>query len=441
MNLTKYNYSNLVKFANKYDCEILDSEELINILPDRIKIKSKCGHNTMETINNFMKNKLGIYCKDCMNLILNTPNILNITCSNSKCKKIFIPDIKSFLYCSKFCSHSREQSIGTKNKISTQIQKKLLDKNILQNDSHLYKNGNIYLNDIIQDDFYFEITNRCGAYNHIIKPKNLPDNNLLDRDDVIKQEKTWLPIEIKYSNSLDENYYYFSIHKKKNENMIMLYISLSDNSMWLFPPNIIKFVSKLKINKVGENQFSQYNINSKDLISKLKDFYHLYMDIRVGLSDSFTAINTSNPHFQVENEYKKKRIDSIKFLQFQNPISNFESYNFSIGCYKIQECVSYISKTIHSQIVSIHKKSNGVNCAFSYLDNDFYWIHERICDNFYLIPSDILFQKEFLSSVTSKGKTSLNISTNQSWLSKFVFSYQTINEEENKNKILKMFNP
>jgi hypothetical protein len=218
----------------------------------------------------------------------------------------------------------------------------------------------------------------------------------------------------------------------------MLFISLSDNIMWLFPPNIIKFVSKLKINKLEENNFSQYKIDQTLLTNKLEEYYSLYNNIQVSYNDSLLKINNSNIHIKIEYEYKKKRIDVIKFLKFQNPITNFESYNFTINNYKIQECVSFISK--YNQIVSIHKKVNGTACAFSYLDNDFYWIHERVFDNFYLIPSKILFQKEYLSSEISNGKTSLNIDTNQSWLSEYIFSYQTINQKENKNKLLKIFN-
>jgi hypothetical protein len=58
---SKYNYLNLVTFASKYNCEILDCAKLVNSNPDKIRIKSKCGHYTMQSANNFMKKKIGIY--------------------------------------------------------------------------------------------------------------------------------------------------------------------------------------------------------------------------------------------------------------------------------------------------------------------------------------------------------------------------------------------
>ena len=83
----KYNYESIVQLALKYNCEILDSQELIESKPDLIKIKSKCGHNTMSTFNQFIKHKIGVYCKECMGRINLNDNNMIIQCANSKCKK------------------------------------------------------------------------------------------------------------------------------------------------------------------------------------------------------------------------------------------------------------------------------------------------------------------------------------------------------------------
>lgn len=72
-------------------------------------------------------------------------------------------------------------------------------------------------------------------------------------------------------------------------------------------------------------------------------------------------------------------------------------------------------------------------------DSDFYWIHKRSSDNFYLISSNILYENGLLDSESQKGKTTLNLNTNHDWLSKYKFSYNTINKEPYKSDLMKVF--
>lgn len=432
--MSRYANLNIINFAKKYGCEILNHCNSSTI-SNKIIIKSRCGHITTETINNFVKKKIGIYCKECMEKIIYENNQIQLECSNSKCKKLFVPDKKSFLFCSKFCSYSREKDEITRRKISMVIknnlkkydknEKKLYDKNI-------YSKGNTYLNNLIGEKFNFEITNRCCYYNHIIKPKNILSINT-------HNEKIWFPVEIKYSNSSTEQHYYFTM-RKKYKDILIICVSLEDNKIWIFPPNILEYTTKLKINKGISNRFEKYLVDNDNLIKVIKNYYYQYPNLMVSKNENlFEKISDSNSHIKVEYEYKKKRLDYIQFIDFQNPISNFEPYNFVVNGFKVQECVSFISNSNKNQIVSIHKKQNGFSLPFNYTDSDFYWIHERNCNNFYLIPSTILYEQGYLYSESQKGKTTLNIDTNKSWLSKYEFSYDFINEEPHKTKLLEVF--
>ena len=435
---SKYNYLDVIEFAKKYDCEILNYKNPIEIMSNKLIIKCKCGHYTTETINNFIKKKIGIYCKDCMGKIVLNSNDTKFSCSNSKCKKLFFPNEKLFLYCCKFCSYSREKDTLTKIKISNKVKNNKLNKEKIF-DTEIYKKGNIYLNNLIGNQFNFEITNRCCLYNHIIKPIN--KLNLFDNESLKSKSnnKIWLPIDVKYSNSSTDEYYNFTM-RKNYKNILIICISLEENKIWIFPPNILDYTSKLKINKKTPNKFEQYYVNPDNIISILTNYYNKFNEIMVDKNDNLMEnISDSNQHIKVEYEHKIKRLKYIDFIDFQNPISNFEPYNFIVNGYKVQECVSFISNSNQQQIVSIHKKQNGFSLPFYYTDSDFYWIHERNCDTFYLIPSNIMYENGLLDSESQKGKTTLNLDTNQYWLFKYKFSYITINIEPYKSTLMKVF--
>lgn len=223
--------------------------------------------------------------------------------------------------------------------------------------------------------------------------------------------------------------------------MITICVNLENKQIWIFPPDVYNYTTKLKINKDTPSKFDIYKVEVDDIIDKLNEFYNNCTDIYVSLNDNLEQeLGESNNHMKIEYEFKYKRLKTIKYINFVNPISNFETHNFLINNYKIQECVSYVEAKTRHQIVSIHKKVKKIAVPYSYTDNDFYWIHERTHNNFYLIPADILHQREYLSSELVKGRNTLNIDKNQSWLIDYKFSYDNINELENKNKLLKMLN-
>lgn len=495
--MNKYNISDVLEFAKKYRCEILNSNNLTTF-SNKLLIKSRCGHITTDTVNNFIKKKIGIYCKECMNKIVHGDKDIDLVCSNSNCNKIFKPNPneKIFLFCSKFCCFSREKNEKTKAKISLKIKnimrEKENNKDEPMDNKNIFLKGNIYLNSLIENKFNFEITNRCCYYNHIIKPFNIKSSNG-------NTDKVWFPIEIKYSNSSLNNYLFRM--KEKYKEILIICISLEDNKIWLFPPNTLDYVTKLKINKESPNKFDKYIVNPLNLHNILEDYYNNYQQKLVCKNDNFMEIKETNAHIKVEYEFKKKRLDYINFIEFQNPISNFEPFNFLINDYKIQECVSFITKSypkkkknninnpeknnnleeivesdditdldiindyelipdidninsdkksepnleLNSElkkkyhVVSIHKKRNGFSIPFHYTDCDFFWFHERNYNNFYLVPSSILNEKGFLNSESNKGKMLFNIDKNTDWLSEYKFSYDSINQEPFKTNFLKFF--
>jgi len=432
-----FRYEDLVIYANKYGCKILDSEEIFLSNTILIKIKSKCGHNTATTLPNFVKKKIGIYCKDCMGNILDSYNQIQLICSNPKCLKKFISTPKSFIFCSKYCASSREIKDTTKKIISNSVKKTINEKNINRSTDfrQIHYTGNNLLLSILSSNFDFELTNRSDIYNHIYKIKNIGSfNNTYNLD------KIWCPIEIKYSLTADIDNYYFSL-KKKYSDQILLFYNIKNNKFWLFPPNSLISGPKLKINI--QNKFTEYLVDNNDeLIKRLNDYYTLYKDIHVSKLDNLTEKSHHpmlNTHVQVEYQYKLKRINLINFLHFQNPITNFETFNFLVNGYKVQECVCYISTKSSNQVATIHKKINGKTCPFDLTDNDFYWLNDRKDNYFYLMSSEQMYLKGFLSSDNVKGCTSICIETNMYWLNDYCFYYNSFDNIDNKNRLLSIF--
>lgn len=79
-------------------------------------------------------------------------------------------------------------------------------------------------------------------------------------------------------------------------------------------------------------------------------------------------------------------------------------------------------------------------------DNDFYWLN---CDNkkdFFVIPEKILIEKGFIGNgEENKNRQALKFCVKDSklhpkskWLEEFMFNYETINEEINKNRLLNL---
>jgi len=434
-----YTYENLMELSIKYNFTVNNSQEQIE-KTQIVDLISKCGHNTITTMNKLIKKKIGIYCNNCMDLINNTTNFM-VCCSNSKCKKIFISSPTSFLFCSKFCSYSKSLKDATKKKISESnslIMKNMKTYNLIE----LLNDGNKYVKNLINEHFEYEITNRCCSYNHIIKPKNNnpQSNNNENENDNINFSPNWLPIKTLYSNCSDDYNYFFSL-KKNNTSQILLCINILHNKIWLFPPNVITYCTKLKISKNKSDKYNDYLILPNEFVEKLSKFYNENLHYYVVKNEDFYFQNDNiKSHIKVEHEYVKKRLEKIKYINFQNSITKFETYNFLINDFRIQEAVCFVTKDLMRQIACIHKQIDNHCIPFSFNDNDFYWINERITDNFYVIPSQIMYNNGFLSSHAKNGKTTITIETNYTWLQYYLFSYTTIDEPEQKYKLLQLFN-
>lgn len=425
-----FTYENIMEIINRYKCKLLDSKEEIDSKPTNISLISKCGHNSITTFNKLCKYKFGIYCNNCVDKFTYSKNIL-VECCNSYCNKKFKPTRDSYLYCSCFCQHSRKQNINTINKISKTVKntykQKILNTNYNCRSFELHTEGNKFIKNILNYKINIELTNRKSRHNFIVKP-------------ITNENNSWLPIEIKYSDiKIDDNYYF--TFKKYYSNIFILLVYMKEQQFWLIPPNILNSsITRLRINI--KNKYTEYIVSEEQISDKIIYYYNSFTNYHITDKGGLMPENL-DIHSQTELKYINIRTKNIEFLNFEKPDSYFLTYNFIINGKKIQETVSYHSKTRGNiyTIVGLKKSVNDIIIPFDYSDNDFYWLNEQDENTFYVISNDVLLENGYLSINTICGKKSLNVSTNQHWLYKYKFFYSTINEEINKNNLISIFYP
>ena len=424
-----YNYENLILFASKYNCQLIDSKDKIDTKPDYFEVLSRCGHNCITKFNKFIKKKIGIYCYDCVEKLNNLNNSILFECCNLSCNKKFIPTIESYIFCSKFCQFSRIQKNETKNKISLTLKNKIKKSSEIKYPDNysniLHSYGNEYIRNLLEKKIKLYLTNRNCSYNTLLKP-------------LLSENNKWLPIEIKYSNIVFNSNYYFSL-KNNYKNIVLLFVHIENKKYWLFPPNILNISTRFKINP--NFKYSEYLVLESELSNKIIEYYNKYNEILLESTQEIVK-PTCKASGQIESTYINIRIKAIDFINFEKPISNFLPYNFIINGYKVQEVVCFIcglTKGNNYLIASISKSIEGKTVPFEYEDNHFYWLNERDENTFYVVSRDIMLEKGYIRDYRNKGKTRINISTNHSWLNNHFFQYSTIKNEDNKNKLLKLF--
>lgn len=274
----------------------------------------------------------------------------------------------------------------------------------------------------------------CSNHFKLIKTRESCEVDVLAKP-INTTKDEWLKIQLKVTN---QNYYAFHI-TGEYKNMITLCISVSDKKIWLFEPHNLK-LGKLTITANDKSKYNCYEIKNIDNINNI--FNDLY--IKQSYNTIFEEGNTPQPkNCILEYEFVKHRKNKINFLNFIDSEIDGLVYDFKINELKIQE---KIFTTHKSQPVIMLHKSRGhnnkkrVRIPYSENDNDFYWFNEKNKIIFYVIPKDKLIEKGFISTTNSAGKVYLNLKTHQDWLSDYEFDYDTINEEPNKNNLLKLLN-
>ena len=381
-------YENIVnEFTNK-GCQLITTkEEHCEILKSfkkgsyKLNYTASCGHNHNVFYNVFKSRNTGVICPSCKN-----------------------------------------KEIG-KNK-----------KNKIEN-NEMSKNCNIEQEFIFIKEFQELVKNEFNTIkafdgcniDFMFKPTNILDDK-------------WVGIQVK-TTGVRHLTYSFHINNIYKNCLILLYC-VEDKSMWIIPENIIGNQKKISIG-FNKSKYDIYKINENTLINKLNELY-----IKTS-KFNFDIINTpSNIYQQREQIFRKYREEKIKFINFCYDEMEGTVYDFKINNLKIQEKVTTINKKTNTCLFQLCKNKGKINkkqnqIQYDIGDNDFYWIN---CDDkqfFFIIPEKILIDKGYIGNkIENNNKQNIKITIKEEmhykskWLEPFMFNYETINQDSNKNRLL-----
>lgn len=377
-----YNYENIVEEFNKRNCKLLTSKEAYEYTKNTFKNSFKlnyiasCGHNHNVFYNVFKSRNTGIICPSC-----------------------------------------KTNELGQKKK--ELIKNKQISK--ISNTEQEFNFINELKALICNDFFVIKAFDGCNV-DVIFKPKNILNDE-------------WVGIQVKTTNKIRLTYSFHINNTYKN--CLILLCCIEDNNMWLFPENIIGEQKKISI---GVNK-SKYNIYKvENIVERLNQ---LYLNTT---KFNFELLNTPNNIYQQrEQTFRKYREEKIPFLNFIYDEMEATVYDFKIDNFKFQEKITSINKINNLCIFQLCKNNGKIICKrnqvqYEINDNQFYWLN---CDNkktFFVVPEEILIDKGYVGNKKNNTKFKITIQDHlhfkSRWLEPYMFNYETIQEEENKIRLL-----
>jgi hypothetical protein len=253
-----------------------------------------------------------------------------------------------------------------------------------------------------------------------------------------KGSDKYIPIQVKSTIKILHKMYSFRGINKDYANMIILCVCTSENKLWVVPFDDIKHLSCLNISM--RSKYNKYLVEDNNLLS---EHIEKYADNCYTL-DIDKLMTPIAPLQRQEQEYVKKRESLVSFLEYKYPEVQNTPTDFIVNGKKVQEKVAGLCTTKGKNAVLAHLASNnGKNekgnrkfRTYRQGENEYYWIHSKIDNRFWIIPESILFKKGYISKADETiNKKVLYMSHNTEWIKEYQYDYDNIN----KDKILDLF--
>ena len=380
-------YENIVEEFKKRKCKLLDTKEEF----DEIKKNSKkcayklnyiasCGHTHKVFFNVFKSRNTGIVCSSCKN-----------------------------------------KEIGKKKK-------------------EKYDNNEISKSCNVEQEYTFikDFQNRLENNFNTIKAFDGCMVDIIYKPNSVLEDK-WVGIQVKTSST-----YSFHINNNNYTNCLILLYCVKDDSMWLIPENIIVNQTKITIG-YQKSKYDIYKVNKNEIEDNLNELYNKTSTF------PFDTLNIPiNIYQRREQIFRKYREEKIPFITFKDNDMEACVYDFTIGNLKIQEKVSQcIMNRKNTYCFNLHKHDGLIEGKIKHKqydinDNDFYWLNFDNKKTFFVIPENILVDKGIIGNKIESNKQILRIVYNErfisknAWLQPYIFDYETIHEELNKNRLCKL---
>jgi hypothetical protein len=336
------NYNQLVKIVYDKGCNLdwseEDFKEKYKNTKTKIDIISSCGHKKIVQYSNFVHKNTGILCNQC-GYDKMSKDTKGIDCDLNLME---YQTIKSF-------------------------------------------------EDLCKLQFNFKILVEGTLADIAIKPIN-------------ESNDSWLPIQIKTTKSLSHGIYSFHTGNKYTNMYVLLYC-INDERIWILNGNDID-IKTINIGKY-KSIYSKYEVKSNKFSDHLLDLYNKDDNkFKKPLSELNIPISLNS---QQEQEFKMFRENLFKDLHFEYPEINNRVYDSIINyVYKVQDKVitSYRKKSDNkekyrdtiSYCVRLCRVNKDGNLMYKIGDNDFYWLSLPDKKGAYIIPENILLEKNMISN-------------------------------------------
>ena len=271
-----------------------------------------------------------------------------------------------------------------------------------------------YCINLTKEHFIMKKAFDCCKADIIMKPVNC-------------EKDEWVGIQVKTCKKPSRDY---GFHIERNyTNTLVLCICETNKKMWGIPYNILSRQKKLTIG-INKSKYNEYELTDENIFEKLHETYNSLE------KNTYEKLDTPiNIYQQREKEYRIFREERINFIHFDNNVMEGIVYDFKIGDKKIQEKVGGLDlhrKNNYNFTLVKNGKINNQRKHVQYEkgDNDFYWLNCNNKKHFYLLPEELLIEKEFIGNNTTKKNLRVNpLNGKPSWLKPYLFDYDSINKE------------
>jgi hypothetical protein len=271
--------------------------------------------------------------------------------------------------------------------------------------------------EFISSSFISTVTNEACKSDLIIKPIDVP-------------EDSWLRIQIKTTEKVNDKSYGFNIQNKYDDHILICHC-IDESKYWLIPFNELELTNnKINLSVSKKSKYYKYYTENENIIGSLIEYYK-----NTKLYKENICMIAENNKVRKEQTYRKKIYDNLSFLKIEKPTYTNMVYDLVINDRKVQEKVLGLqtNKAGYSGMLFKgfgRKKTQNYN----YQDNDFYWFHIPETDFFYVIPQFELLYRNIISFYEVPGRKSVYFHTEpndykHSWANEYLFNYKNINKE------------
>ncbi|PQM58906.1 MAG: hypothetical protein CML47_07040 [Rhodobacteraceae bacterium] len=291
------------------------------------------------------------------------------------------------------------------------------------------QNDNVieYIQNLLSNDFDFDKLEEGNNISAIIKPKTKNNN--------------WVKLRISITNIEDDIVSKFPFTRCIYKDTILICYDNYKKLIYVIPQNIFDKKS-LQIRPFGISKYNIYKVDENKLNERLIELYETTTHFNKEDCVEPTCIDA-----KLEYMYRIIREKKISYLKFDR--LDRKSADFKIGNINIQEKTDNPDSDKNYPIekykqfryqfeISHHIKGNRV--AYEKDENEFYWFNLAKTRTFYVIPATdkhMLKNNKIIRHLTFYSEKP-PIRYKHFWTEKYKFNYDTINEENEKSRILNL---